>query len=113
MSATARSTKEVVAFAPLMMERVDKVYIECALNLGVENGKPVTTFFFKLGGNTEWVEFVQKAAVLAYRSKRRRVVHGGALWKGWLIRWQRRWSSSGSRNTASASEGRRGGRRWR
>jgi hypothetical protein len=64
-----RSTRSP-AFVPLMVKRMYKVYIEYALDLGVENGEPVTTFFFELGGDAEWVEFVQKAAVLAYRSER-------------------------------------------
>ena len=58
------------AFVPLMMERVYKVYIEYAFDFGVENGKPVTTLFFELGRDAEWVEFIQKAAILAYRSER-------------------------------------------
>jgi len=53
-----------------MMERVYKVYIEYAFDFGVENGKPVTTLFFELGRDAEWVEFIQKAAILAYRSER-------------------------------------------
>ena len=65
-------------FVPLMMECVYKVYIEYAFDLGVENGEPVTTFFFELWGDAERVEFVQKAAILAYRSERPRVVHCGA-----------------------------------
>jgi hypothetical protein len=31
---------------PFMMKRVHKVNVECAFDLGVENGKPVTTFLF-------------------------------------------------------------------
>lgn len=71
-----------LAFAPLVMKRVYKVYVECAFDLGVENGKPITSFFFKLGRNTEWVEFIQKAAILAYRCKG--TVHRGAL-RDWFI----------------------------
>ena len=53
-----------------MMKRVYKVDIKCAFDLGVENGKPIATFLLKLGRNAKWVEFIQKATVLAYRSKR-------------------------------------------
>jgi hypothetical protein len=53
-----------------MVERMYKVYIEYAFDLGVENGEPVTTFFFELGRDAERVEFIQKAAILAYRSER-------------------------------------------
>jgi len=53
-----------------MMERMYKVYIEYTFDLGVENGEPVTTFFFELGRDAEWVEFIQKATILAYRSER-------------------------------------------
>ncbi len=58
-----------------MMKRMYKVYIEYAFDLGVEDGKPVTAFFFELGRDAEGVEFIQKAAILAYRSERARVVH--------------------------------------
>jgi hypothetical protein len=53
-----------------MVERMHKVYIEYAFDLGVKNGEPVATFFFELGGYAERVEFIQKAAILAYRSER-------------------------------------------
>jgi len=52
-----------------MMERMYKVYIEYTFDLGVENGEPVTTFFFELGRDAEGVELIQKAAILAYRSE--------------------------------------------
>ena len=58
-----------------MVKRVYKVYIEYTFDLGVENGEPVTAFLFKLGRDTEWVKFIQKAAILAYRSERPRIVH--------------------------------------
>lgn len=64
-----RSTRSQ-AFVPLMMEGMYKVYIEYTFDLGVENGEPVTTFFFELGRDAERVEFIQKAAILAYRSER-------------------------------------------
>jgi len=52
------------------MKRVHEVYIEYAFDLRVENGEPVTTFFFELGRDAERVELVQKTAVLAYRGER-------------------------------------------
>src|SRR5258708_4437787 len=68
-TSATRSTRSQ-ACVPLVMKRVHEVYIEYAFDLRVENGEPVTTFFFELGRDAERVELVQKTAVLAYRGER-------------------------------------------
>ncbi len=63
-------------FIPLVMKCVHKIYVKRTFDLGVKNGEPVTTFFFELRRNAKRVEFIQEAAVLAYRSERSRIVCG-------------------------------------
>jgi len=99
-------------FIPLVMKCVYKIYVERTFDLGVKNGEPVTTFFFELRRNAKWVEFIQEAAVLAYRSERTRIVSGRARWRGWFISSHGRRRCSRTGYATGTSERCRGGRWW-
>ena len=94
------------------MECVYEIDVERSFDLGVKNGEPVTAFFFELRRDTKWVELIQEAAVLAYRSERAPIVSRGAGWRWWLIGGHGRWRGSWTRYTTCTSERRRGGRWW-
>jgi hypothetical protein len=95
-------------FIPLVMECVYKVDVERTFDLGIKNGEPITTFFLELRRDTKWVELIQEAAVLAYRSERTRIVSCGAGWRRRLIGGHRRWRSSRTRYATCTSERCRG-----